>query len=162
MICIDQFVNSEAPNDLYIFQGPVSEQESVSNKFVEEFKKAASKRDVSVHVKEPQFTVNRASKYIQYEHQIYSEKGIPSLTISARETQNTHRYEKYSVFDTAISNDDLRRNILILSEAIVKIVYTFKDPNINFFIDNDSIVSETYTNQIKNFLAKNPRAPHML
>jgi hypothetical protein len=66
------------------------------------------------------------------------------------------------VFDTAINNDDLKRNILILSEALVKIIYTFKDMNMNFFIDNDSIVSSSFIDQVKGFLSKNPRAPHMI
>ena len=74
----------------------------------------------------------------------------------------SHRYQKYSVFDTALNNDDLRRNILLLNEALVKVIYTFQDMNINFFIDNDSIVSEPFIDLMKAFLAKSPRAPHMI
>lgn len=58
-----------------------------------------------------------------------------------------------------MSNEDLRRNILILSEALVKVIYTFHEKNINFFIDNDSIVNESFLEQIKGFLSKNPRSP---
>jgi hypothetical protein len=53
----------------------------------------------------------------------------------------------------------LKRNILIISEALVKIVYAFSDKNLNFFIDNESIVNNDFLEQIKGFLAKNPRSP---
>jgi hypothetical protein len=56
----------------------------------------------------------------------------------------------------------MKRNILILSEALVKIIYTFNDMNMNFFIDNESIVNNTFIDQIKSFLSKNPRAPHII
>lgn len=68
VICLDSFVNSESPNELHILHGHLSDHEVVSNKFVEEFKKAAAKKDVVVHVKEPQASINRLSRYIQYEH----------------------------------------------------------------------------------------------
>jgi len=32
----------------------------------------------------------------------------------------------------------------------------------NFFIDNDAIVNLNFIEQIKNYLQKNPRAPHMI
>ena len=84
------------------------------------------------------------------------------MTITAKDAVYNSRYQKYSVFDTALDNDDLRRNILIISEALVKVIYTFHEKNINFFIDNDSIVSENFLEQIKGFLSKNPRSPHLI
>ncbi len=84
------------------------------------------------------------------------------MTISAKNEVYSNRYEKYSAFDNAISNDDLKRNILIISEALVKVIYTFHEKNINFFIDNDALVNENFINQIKGFLSHNPRAPHLI
>lgn len=68
------------------------------------------------------------------------------MTISAKDEVYSSRFEKYSVFDNAISNDDLKRNILIISEALVKVIYTFHEKNINFFIDNDSLINEHFIN----------------
>lgn len=68
------------------------------------------------------------------------------MTISAKDEVYANRNEKYSVFDNAISNDDLKRNILIISEALVKVIYTFHEKNINFFIDNESLVNENFIN----------------
>ena len=68
------------------------------------------------------------------------------MTISAKDNVYTNRNEKYSVFDKAISNDDLKRNILIISEALVKVIYSFHEKNINFFIDNDSLINENFIN----------------
>ena len=84
------------------------------------------------------------------------------MTITAKDEKYSNRYQKYSVFDKSLNNDDLRRSILIISEALVKLVYAFPEKNLNFFIDNDSIVSESFIDQIKGFLAKNPRAPHYI
>jgi len=53
----------------------------------------------------------------------------------------------------------LKRNILILSEALAHIVYAFHDKSISYFIDNESLVSDSYLDQIKTFLGSNPRAP---
>lgn len=66
-------------------------------------------------------------KYIQFEHHAYIEKGIPALTVSASTPRDlVHRYQKYSVFDRSLqSAENLRRNILILSEAVMKMVYNF-------------------------------------
>lgn len=49
-----------------------------------------------------------------------------------------------------------------MSEALVHLVYTFHDTSINYFIDNEAIVNNDYLDQIKTFIAKNPRAPHMI
>lgn len=93
-------------------------------------------------------------KYVQYEHQAYIEKGLPSLTISGKDTSKyTNRYQKYSVFDRTLSSPEaLRRNILILSEALVKLIYNFQDKSINFFLDTDSTVCLDFINQVATFL----------
>ena len=84
------------------------------------------------------------------------------MTVSAKGDRYTNRYQKYSVFDTVISNEDLKRNILIFSEALVHLVYSFHDTSINYFIDNNALITDSYIDQIKSFLIKNPRAPHMI
>jgi len=85
-------------------------------------------------------------RFIQYEHQVFTEKGIPSLTITTKGDKAAHRYHKYSAFDTVLQNDDLTRNIQIISEALVHLVYSFRDTSINYFIDNGSVVNERYIN----------------
>ena len=91
------------------------------------------------------------------------------MTVTANPEKHSNRYQKYSVFDTGkvgedfgINNEELRRNILILSEALVHLIYSFKDKEITYFIDNNLLVSDSYLNQTKAFLAKNPRAPHLI
>jgi hypothetical protein len=51
---------------------------------------------------------------------------------------------------------------LILSEALVQLVYNFKDKEINYFLDNNQLVSDSFLDQSKAFFAKNPRAPHLI
>jgi hypothetical protein len=115
-----------------------------------------------VHTREHIHSQNVNRKFIQYEHQIYNEKAIPALTLTAKDVKYSNRYQKYSVFDTSINNEELRRNILILSEALVKVIHTFQDRTINFLVDNNQIVSEDYLEQLKGFMSKNARAPHMI
>lgn len=103
-----------------------------------------------------------SKKYLQFEHFAYLEKSIPSVTISARDSSLlTHRFQKYSVFDRTLkSPEDLRRNILIISEALVKVIYPFQDKSISFF--SDSLVSLDFIRHMGLFLASNPRAPHLI
>ena len=117
--------------------------------------------NVFVDVKDP-LPHFYGKRFMQHEHGIYNEKGIPALTISAKKDMYISRTDKYSVFDNAISNDDLKRNILIISEALVKVIYSFTDKSVNFFLENDSLLNETSIDQVKDFLLKNPRAPHMI
>ena len=162
VLCLDSLTDSSTnTSTLHIIPGSLAESDSTANQFIKEFKKAAGKKQVKVDVKDSSFSSpNR--RFIQHEHVIYNDKGIPSLTITAKDQKYTNRYQKYSVFDNTLRNDDLRRNILIISEALVKLVYAFHEKNINFFIDNDAIVSESFLEQIKTFLSKNPRAPLMI
>ena len=66
------------------------------------------------------------------------------MTVTAKPEKHSNRYQKYSVFDTGrvgedfgINNEELRRNILILSEALVHLIYSFKNKEITYFIDNN-------------------------
>ena len=101
-------------------------------------------------------------RFIYQEHMIYNDKGIPALTISAKNEQYFHKNQKYSVFDKALSNEDLKRNILIISEALVKLIYNFEDKNTNFLLEREDLVNDTSINSIKSYLLKNPRAPHLM
>ena len=115
--------------------------------FISNFKKASQFKGISIIEKQ---TLTSSSAFIPLEHQIYQSLGIPALSLSARDyTGLTHRYQKYSVFDDKVSNlHDLRRNLLIISEALVKLIYEFKDHSINFFLDNESVVDMQYMEQI--------------
>lgn len=42
------------------------------------------------------------------------------------------------------------------------LIYTFHDSAINYFIDNESLVQDSALDQVKSFLERNPRAPHMI
>ena len=53
------------------------------------------------------------------------------------------------MFDTVINNDDLKRNILAITEPLVKLIYTFTDSNIDLFTENDPVVNNDFLDQIK-------------
>lgn len=109
---------------------------------MEEFKRASVIKKVNNNVKEDY--KQSSSKFVQYEHQIYNDKGIPSLTITSNDEQFSNRYQKYSVFDRVINDDELIRNVQIISEALVKLVYVFKNTHINFFLDNAQLVDKQF------------------
>ena len=92
--------------------------------------------------------MSTSRKFIQYEHQVFSEKGIPSLTITAKGEKAAYRSQKYSAFDKVLQNDEVKRNVQIISEAIVHVVYGFHEASIKYFIDNESIVEKSYIDQI--------------
>ena len=41
---------------------------------------------------------------------------------------------------------------MILAEALVHIVYTFKNREMTYFIDNENLVSDAFLEQMKEFL----------
>ena len=49
-----------------------------------------------------------------------------------------------------------------MSEALVKLVYSFHDSQLNYFLDNNSLIADDFIDQIKDFLLSNPRAPHLI
>jgi hypothetical protein len=93
---------------------------------------------------------------------VYLEKGIPAITISSKDEIYSHRTQKFSVFDTSLSTSDLKQNILIISEALIKVIYSFGEKNFNYFIDNEQAVSDDFLTQIKGFMQKTSRAPHLI
>ncbi len=146
VLCLDSLSNiASATKSLFVFQSQLSQSDSLSASFLSELRRASSKKSLSFEVRDslPHFT---GKKFVQHEHAIYNEKGIPAITISAKSNIYNNRNEKYSVFDTAISNDDLSRNILVISEALVKVIYTFTEKKMNFFIDNEFLVSQNFIN----------------
>ena len=54
-------------SSLYILKAPLTENDHVANQFVNEFKKAAGKKDVKVEIRE-QSLEPLGKKFIQYEH----------------------------------------------------------------------------------------------
>jgi hypothetical protein len=119
-------VNQRESGILKVYQGMSEENDSIAKRFVEELTKAAEKKGVEVDVKDPAQSISYSKKFIEFEHQIFTDKGIPAVTLTTS-APHLHRYQKYSVFDTTLSNSELRRNILIISEALVHLVYSFHD-----------------------------------
>jgi len=138
VLCLDGLAADKPSDQLYLHKGGLANNDAIANKFIQEFKKACGKRKVKADVIETSTQVG----FIQHEHQIYSEKGLPAITLSTSKEKLRSRWEKFSVFDKDFSNQELSRNILIAGEALIKLIYQFNERNINFFIDNDAIVSQ--------------------
>ena len=129
--------------------GQLSDGDSTATKFIQGLSKAAEHKNVKLTIKDATQSQSMNKRFIQYEHQIFNDKAIPAITLTAKGEKHFHRYQKFSLFDNDLNNEELRRNILILSEALVHLVYTFHEPTITYFIDNQALVSDQYINQIK-------------
>jgi hypothetical protein len=163
VICLDALTDSAAQtNNLYIIPGPLADRDSIAKHYIKDFEKTATKRGVKSEVKDSTYGSSEGKKFIQYEHVIYEEKGIPAVTISAKEDLYVNRYQKYSVFDRSLNTKDLKKNLLVITEPLMKLIYTFTDKNINLLQDNDPVVDEKIIEQAKTFLSATPRAPHMI
>lgn len=91
------------------------------------------------------------------------------MVLTSKADKQLHRYQKYSLFDQTLSGsalEQVKRNVLILSEALVHLVYDFnsagKGSEITYLVHNEQLISQEYLTQLTAFLASNPRAPHML
>ena len=72
--------------------GLINDGDSLGNKFIDELKKAGTHKKIKVESKDPSHSITYNRKFIQYEHQIFTEKGIPAVTITARDEKLTHKY----------------------------------------------------------------------
>ncbi len=63
IICLDQFINHQNPNELFIIKGFI-DNEQIGNKFVEEFKKAASFKKVNVDVKDASYLAGGSRRFV--------------------------------------------------------------------------------------------------
>mmetsp|Transcript_42944 Transcript_42944/g.41301 ORF Transcript_42944/g.41301 Transcript_42944/m.41301 type:complete len:257 (+) Transcript_42944:565-1335(+) len=162
VICLETLSNMiSSQKELFVSPGFMTPHNELYLDFVKELEKAAHKVGTKVELRQPE-PFYQGKRFLQQEHLIFNEKGIPAFTISAKNEVYRSKNEKYTVFDNAISKDDLRRNIQIISEALIQIIYNFNSRSINYFIDNPSLINTHFFDQMTNFLLKNPRAPHMI
>lgn len=157
MICLDELASLAYTNEFTIFRGQLSQSEGTSNKFIKELEKAALKKRIAVSTVETKTQSNRG--YVQHEHNIYDQKGFASFTVSTSKKACMSAFDKFSVFDTDFNSEVLAQNLLIFSEALVKVIYQFQDPTLTYILDNDSAINHDFVSRAKIFLQTNSRHP---
>lgn len=165
VISLDSLTDaSSLDHSLNVIPGAMAEKDSVADSFKKQLQKSAKKKNVKTEIKDASFGAPEHKKYVQFEHVIYEEKGIPALTVTAKDTIYSNRYQKYSVFDKSLNSDNLKRNILILTDTIAHLIYTFADKNHVLISDADekTIIDDKYYQDIKTFLQGTARAPFLV
>ena len=56
--------------------------------------------------------------------------------MSTKRQDFRYRHDKFPVFDRAYSAEDIRNNILVVAESIVKTIYSFNEKQMNIILQN--------------------------
>lgn len=94
-----------------------------------------------------------SGEFIQHEHFVYAEKGLNAITVTANNRNYQSNFLKYSIKDQTLDLANLKRNTLIVSEALLHTVYDFGDRKVNYFVSQnhaeETSIGDEYLNQLK-------------
>lgn len=134
VICLDSLANMGADqNNLYVKHSS-KQLSQIEKQFMAKLVIAAELKGVKVDNQQVKLIDIQSGDFIQHEHHVYGEKSINALTVTANNRNYESNFQKYSFRDQTLDLVNLKRNILIISEAILQTVYEFGDRKINYFI----------------------------
>lgn len=105
-------------------------------------------------------------EFIQHEHVVYAEKGLNAITVTANNENYPSNFLKYSIRDQTLDLVNLKRNTLIVSEALLQTACDFGEKKMNYFVSKnlaeETSINDDYLNQLKQLMKDNARAPHLV
>ncbi|EGG16554.1 hypothetical protein DFA_09101 [Cavenderia fasciculata] len=158
VVCIDSLISgrsNDEPLYLHVSRPP---KDNTTRQLYSDFTTSAS--DFGLEMNLVQKKINISSPVIYWEHEVFSRKRIPAVTVSQRKQPFDQSTEPLLLVDQPINTRSLATNIQIIAKAIINHIYANEKISKDILVAEDSVLSvnEAFIDSWSNALSRVTRS----